>query len=267
MKVVVNLLVIAIIIVLFLYVQGCGKDAPDGMVLIPAGEFEMGSENDGDLSEPPVHTVYVDAFYIDKYEVTVGEYKQFIKETGHRALPDWVYKHSPTDQHPVVGVSWHDAMAYATWAGKRLPTEAEWEKAARGGSTGKKYTWGNTPPNGTQANMDGKADGYEYTAPVGSFPPNTYGLYDMAGNVWEWCLDEFQGDFYERSPRNNPIAGESIKDIVTNSIKVKSVRVLRSGYWNNITNDTVDVATRYSTAPTNTTSYNYGFRCVKPVNH
>ena len=98
---------------------------PDGMVLIPAGEFEMGS-NDAEAHayEQPVHTVYVDAFYMDKYEVTVGQYMAFVQATGHRAL-NWgrVGKYSPMERHPIVDVSWHDAMAYARWAGKRLPTE------------------------------------------------------------------------------------------------------------------------------------------------
>ena len=198
------------------------------MVLIPAGDFEMGSnDKDAHESQKPVHTVYLDAFYIDKHEVTVGQYKQFIQATGHPTPDwDWVSRHSPTDQHPINSVSWQDAIAYAEWAGKRLPTEAEWEKAARGGLIGAKYPWGDTPPNGTQCNFADKSlvdeepdgfwefladknanDGYPYTAPIGKFPANGYVLHDMAGNIWEWCLDEYHADFYSSSPRRNPIAG------------------------------------------------------------
>ena len=135
-----------------------GKDGAK-MVLIPAGDFQMGSGAGATYNSAtiPVHTVYVDAFYIDKYEVTVGQYNQFVQDTGHRPLPDWVSKYSPTDQHPVVSVSWHDAMAYAKWAGKRLPTEAEWEKAARGGLIGTNHPWGNAPLDGTQCNFADKS--------------------------------------------------------------------------------------------------------------
>ena len=131
-----------------------GNDGAE-MVLIPAGEFAMGHDNNE--TTKPVHTVYIDAFYIDKYEVTVGQYTQFVHDAGHRPLPDWVSKYSPTDQHPVVGVTWRDAMAYAKWAGKRLPTEAEWEKAARGGLVGKFQAWGDAALDGTQCNFADKS--------------------------------------------------------------------------------------------------------------
>ena len=118
-----------------------------GMKLIPAGKFRMGTNRlANDNGEKPIHSVYLDAFYMDTHEVTVGEYKEFLLDSGHpTSLPESVSEVSPTDRHPVVGVSWHDAMAYARWAGKRLPTEAEWEKAARAGLMDKNYPWGNDP--------------------------------------------------------------------------------------------------------------------------
>lgn len=233
----------------------------DLMVLVPEGDFEMGS-NDGETSEKPVHTVSVDAFYIDAHAVTVGHYKQFVQETGHPA-PNWdvVSKYSPTDQHPILFVSWHDAMAYATWVGKRLPTEAEWEKAARGGLSGATYPWGDDAPDGTQCNLTGNKDGYEHTAPVGSFPPNGYGLYDMTGNVSEWCLDEWDAGFYANFPRQNPIAGETIANVLSNFANFENPRVLRGGSWN----DTVQfmrVATRNWGRSRDTLAV-IGFRCVK----
>ena len=258
----------------------------DTMVLIPAGDFEMGSnDKDAKESEKPVHTVYLDAFYIDKYEVTVGQYKQFIQATGHRA-PDWddVSKFSPTDRHPIIYVSWHDAMAYAKWADKRLPTEAEWEKAARSGLIGAKYPWGDDPPNGTQCNFADKSlgqnwiiptdwidensdDGYGAAAPVGSFPPNGSSLHDMAGNVSEWCLDEYQQDFYSSSPRRNPIAGANSVTIMINRFRNKNLtndsRVLRGGSWH-ILPFSVRVALRAAATPSSA-SFNYGFRCARSV--
>ena len=232
-----------------------------GMVLIPAGSFRMGSNApEGFSDEQPVHTVYVDAFYMDKYEVTVGQYKEFVRATGHRDLPDLVSKYSPTDRHPVVGVSWYDAMAYAAWAGKRLPTEAEWEKAARGGLAGQKYPWGNTIDS-RKANYNGNIG---KTTSVGSYSPNAYGLYDMAGNVWEWCLDAYDANFYRNPVHRNPIAGAaSISDVINNYTNVKYYRVLRGGSWFYVARN-VRVAFRYRRFPTDTND-NLGFRCARTV--
>ena len=229
------------------------------MVLIPQGEFEMGS-NDGDDDEKPVHTVYVDAFYMDKHEVTVGQYKRFIRATGHRALPDSVSEFLPTDQHPVVSVSWQDAMAYAKWAGKRLPTEAEWEKAARGGLKGQKYPWGDA----IDANKANYGENVGKPMAVKSYAPNGYGLYDMGGNVWEWCLDEWDAGFYASSPRRNPLSGAgSVKWLLDNYTNVNSSRVLRGGSWSRNALY-VRVASRGYSTPSST-FYLIGFRCVRTV--
>ena len=257
-----------------------GKDGAP-MVLIPAGDFQMGS-NDRD-NEQPVHTVYINAFYMDIYEVTVGQYNQFVHETGHRPLPANVSEYSPTDQHPVVLVSWHDAMAYAKWADKRLPTEAEWEYAARGGLKAQKYPWGNAPPDSMLCNFADKNasnwptgrswtnhdwdrnidDGYTYAAPVGSYSVNGYGLYDMAGNVCEWCFDAYDGNFYVSSPRNNPIAGIIIEDVESNIVSVNNLRVMRGGSWYNNPH-CLRVSDRLNGTAT-TLFTNTGFRCVKSV--
>ena len=237
-----------------------GNDGAE-MVLIPAGEFLMGS-NDEDTrnNEKPVHTIYLDAFYIDKYEVTIGKYKQFVRATGHRSLPDWVSKISPTDQHPVIGVSWQDAMAYTQWAGKRLPTEAEWEKAARGGLVGKRYPWGDSIDT-SKANYS--ASNFGGTKIVGSYTANGYGLYDMAGNVFEWCLDAYSSDAYGSLPQQNPVSGGSIVSIINNFANVNNSRVLRGGSWRN-TATYVRCARRSSASPTVTDDV-IGFRCVRAV--
>ena len=264
------------------------------MVMIPAGEFEMGTDvaeipklvrwakqfypvidESWFEHETPRHTVYLDAFYIDVYEVTNAQYFKFVSATGHTYPRLWNDFDVNQPNQPVVGVSWYDAMVYAKWAGKRLPTEAEWEKAARGGLVGKRFPWGDDGPNGTQCNFADKNisyswsdknadDGYQYTAPVGSYPPNGYGLYDMAGNVWEWCLDEYQEDFYRKSPQRNPMAGGTISNVISNFTSVIALRVIRGGSWGSDPSG-VRVADRnYAGNPTS--AYDVvGFRCAGSV--
>ena len=235
-----------------------GKDGAI-MALIPAGDFQMGdSFNEGSSDERPVHTVYIDAFYIDVYEVTNAQYKKFMDATGYKSPPFWDdYRFNAPDR-PVVGVSWHDAVVYADWAGKRLPTEAEWEKAARGGLVGKRYPLGDTITR-DDANYDhwgtGGKDIWPYTSPVGSFAPNGYGLYDMAGNVYEWVADWHAPDYYAYSPGSNPKGPNS-----------GSSRVLRGGSWHDALAEDhgtscLRVATRYSSGPT-FEFYYIGFRCA-----
>lgn len=252
------------------------------MVLIPAGEFQMGSNDAAaDASEKPSHTVYVDAFYMDVHEVTNAEFKAFVA-----ANPDWqkaavvaknrhIATYFPSwegdgvltgkDDEPATGVNWHAAMAYAKWAGKRLPTEAEWERAARGGLAGKKYPWGDAP-NSDMANY-----GQRFGSPksAGTYPANAYGLYNMSGNVWEWVLDAYEEDFYTHSPRQNPVAGGSIEDIIDNFTTVENRRVIRGGaYDTDWEPNTEPIHVRvYSRSSYDAlhSDYTFGFRCVKPV--
>ena len=247
------------------------ETVPEGMVLIFGGEFEMGSNNTP--SEQPVHTVHLDAFYMDQYEVTNAQYKAFVlanpewqkKHIDRRFhegtyLEDWNGNNYPDgkEAHPVTWVSWHAAMAYATWAGKRLPTEAEWEYAARGGWAHQNYPWG-ILIDVTRANYNGNVGD---TTAVGTYPANNYGLYDMAGNVWEWCLDEYQSDFYRDSLRRNPIAGAiRIQDMTGDFKNVHTPRVLRGGSF--VTeHQSVEVSTR-AESPPRYADFDLGFRCVK----
>ena len=170
-----------------------------------------------------------------------------------------------TPDQPVVGVSWYDAAAYAQWAGKRLLTEAEWEKAARGGLVFKWYPWGNEISH-DRANYSGTegVDCWEYTAPVGSFPANGYGLYAMAGNVWEWCMDKYDRAFYAKSPRNNPVAGGFITFVNDDFVGASDSRVLRGGSSDD-TPINVRVSDRRHSAPSASNFFSFGFRCAANV--
>ena len=244
------------------------------MVLIPAGDFQMGSSQ-GDFDEDPVHTVYVEAFYIDIYEVTNAQYKDFVDanpqwrkdripleyhDGGY--LKNWRGNNYPSGKgsHPVTHVSWYAAMAYAKWVNKRLPTEAEWEKAARAGLIEQRYPWGNS--------IDSNRANYSSNnaIPVGQYPPNAYGLYDIVGNVWEWCLDVYDVNFYAESPPRNPFSSTNAANItsVTSNFKnAKGYRVLRGGAWSNPARN-VRVANRHGLPPTVTGDV-FGFRCVRDV--
>ncbi len=244
------------------------------LILVPAGTFTMGSEQRA-VDERPMHKVYLDAYYIGKYEVTNAEYYEFWKSQSEDNAPDQTPEHTPESfphlphigdwltraerfpNHPVVGVSWHDADAYAAWKGMRLPTEAEWEKAARG-YTNRIWPWGSAME--AHANTAGAKDSYvNRIAPVGSFPKGKsyYGALDMAGNVWEWTADWYSDVYYAYSsqaaakrPKKNPTGPD-----------VGSWRVLRGGSW-------IDALTRCSTTfrfylyPNLKTSF-VGFRLAK----
>ena len=229
--------------------QAGTQDAP--MALVPAGEFTMGSNLADD--EKPVHTVYLNAFYMDKYEVTVGQYANFLEVTDMEEPPDWHIMNQPQHQkRPVVNVNWEDAVKYCKWAGKRLPTEAEWEKASRG-MDGRIYPWGNEAPTRLHANYGRKEwNNHLSLAPVGSFEEgkSPYGIYDMAGNAWEWVSDWYDYDYYNNSPRRNPI-GPATGDS----------KVVRGGSWLYIS-EFLRSAHRFAAQPANR-YFGYGFRCAR----
>jgi formylglycine-generating enzyme required for sulfatase activity len=193
------------------------------MIEIPEGPFKMGSK-DGDFDEAPEHQAYLSTFYMDKYEVTQGEYERFVKATkrGKPFVP--VFEDDAQKilkpEFAAMGMSWMDADAYCQWAGKRLPTEAEWEKAAKGEGN-RKYPWGDEV-DATRANLDGEEDGYKYLAPPGKFQAgrSAYGLYDMAGNVAEWVSDTYDDKYYKKTPYRDPKGPEDGQN-----------KVIRGGSW------------------------------------
>jgi len=250
--------------------------------LIPTGDFVMGSD-DADADEKPAHRVHLDDFFIAVHPVTNAEYERFVRETGHRApaiyeLPlvvtaggaerertfratgqpyVWLDSEAPKDRlnHPVTLVRWEDAIAYCAWlsgaTGKivRLPSEAEWEKAARGGLEGKRYPWGDTIDH-DNANFlsEPVSKNSRGTSACRTFPPNGYGLFDMAGNVWEWVHDWHSPSYYATSPLNAP-----------GGPREGTLRVVRGGSW--LASDTrmLSCSHRHKVPP-DTYSYGIGFR-------
>lgn len=263
------------------------------LIYIPAGEFIMGSrEGEGQSDEHPQHTVYLDAYWIDRSEVTNSMFSQFVNETGYQTEAEktgysFVFQNGDLSQvsganwknpqgsgssidglenHPVVHVTWYDAKSYCNWAGRQLPIEAQWEKAARG-TLPVMFPWGDSNPGGNQggifanyadvnldANWSNKTinDGYQFTAPVGSYTSgaSSYGLLDMAGNVWEWTADYYDKTYYSsQSSWKNP----------TGPI-LGNIRVIRGGSWGS--NDSnLRTADRSWPDPSNFNS-GIGFRCA-----
>jgi formylglycine-generating enzyme required for sulfatase activity len=223
------------------------------MVLIPEGFFQMGSET-GDPDEAPQHPVFVSRFYLDQYEVSNEAYTRFLKATGYSKPFVPVFDDDPSKlldpEQIAVGMVWDSATAYCLWAGKRLPTEAEWEKAARG-ETPRIWPWGDAF--GVQnANIKGEQDGYQYTAHPGQFESgrSPYGIYDMAGNGAEWVADWYDAEAYQSAPIQNPKGPE-----------VGKHRVVRGGSW---AESAVNVRTtkRFAVRQGRADSI-IGFRCAK----
>jgi len=262
-----------------------GRDGME-MILIPEGEFYMGSEGEEfPPDEKPRHRVYLDAFYIDRYEITNRMFADFlnaVKPSEGKGGERWRWvvirndlktkereKWFPAEieyvsgryravrgfeDFPVITVSWYAAEAYCRWAGERLPAEAEWEKAGRGGLNYRDFPWGNQVPTLDSGVVFGRTwkDNF-LPAPVnkvGNYPPNGYGIYDMAGNVQEWCADWYMPDYYSRSPYRNPRGPEK-----------GTLKVVRGGSWVAVPGG-LRVGARYPVSPSAQYNTN-GFRCVK----
>ena len=223
--------------------------------VVPAGEFLMGCEQGRD-EERPVHRVWVEAFEMAIYQVRNQDFAAFVQATGHPPPPTWNQAGFEDSGHPVVSVSWFEAQKYCVWLtgligrAYRLPTEAEWERAARGGVEGRLYPWGDDPPQARaeyQQRWGGEVRG---PLPVGRGATNPYGLYDLCENVHEWCADWFQEDYYAQSPQRNPsgpVAGAR--------------RASRGGSWRHHVKVS-RVAARSSIPPTFQYA-DYGFRVVR----
>ena len=228
----------------------------DGMVMVyvPAGSFQMGSDN-GDPNEQPVHTVRLDAFWIDQTDVTNAMYAKCVS-AGGCSLPGGTSSATHSDyyvntqyaNYPVINVAWNQAKAYCEWVGSRLPSEAQWEKSARG-MDDRTYPWGNDALNNNLLNYQWNVGD---TTEVGKYPNGVspYGVLDMAGNVWQWVADWYDSNYYSNSPSSNPLGPDTGQD-----------RVLRGGSFNN-GGDYDRSAFQFWSDPT-VISLTYGFRCAR----
>ena len=266
----VSLLFVGLILTVFPVCErfSIASESSRDMILIPAGEFIMGTDFEGtNADQKPAHPVYLDAFYIDKHEVTNAQFEAFIVDGGYQNRKLWtaagwnfIQKHqiktplhhgqnsiSIEPDHPVIGVSWYEANAYAAWVGKRLPTEAEWEKAARG-IDGRTYPWGNE----IDFSRLNYFSHHEKILRVGSFlsGASPYGVLDMAGSVWEWCADWYGESRYSQSPQKNPTGPNK-----------GQYRVLRGGGWNSIRLQLRCSYRHYDREDRR--AYNIGFRCAQ----
>ena len=223
------------------------------MILIPAGDFLMGSpdtDQSAVAAETPQRKVYLDAYCIYVNDVTVAQYRKFCAATGKQmpAMPEWGWQ----DDYPIVNVNWNDAKAYADWAGVSLPTEAQWEKAARG-TDGRLFPWGNTWDTTKCCNSFWSSPGS--AAPVGNFPAGAspYGMLDMAGNAFQWCADWYDANYYQHAPSRNPTGPAT-----------GTVRVLRGGSWRSTNTSFLRTAARSGVDPK--MGYDsFGFRCARPA--
>jgi formylglycine-generating enzyme required for sulfatase activity len=260
----------------------------DAMVFVEGGTFIMGTtaETIDSLlthhgfprgyiqSEFPPHEITIIPFYIDKYEVSNEDFKRFLDNN-----PEWQKDNIPDslnngkylnhwnvntfatgeDKYPIYNITWYAASAYCQWQNKRLPTEAEWEYAATNGGENIIYPWGDSIPDSTKSNYNNK---FGKAIEIGSYPPNKLGVYDLAGNVWEYTIDEWSTDFYSKSSVDNPVNGQ--KHFIENDLlKIKSRRVIRGGSWGGAD---INLRTRFRDShPADGAGNHVGCRCVKEV--